>query len=484
MCRTSAVRPGRVYALRYWVARPIKVPMHTPTLEDQRQIAATFQRPAERMSRREVTAEAVLGSGFVAAVIGLWLASPPHHLAVAPALLCMALLALAARVRFDTPLGFTAPTQLAFIPLLFEVPLALVPLASVLAIAAAPLFEVARGRLQPSRVFTSAGNCWWTIGPVAVFVIAGTQPRQADAGLLVVALGAQFALDFLISSLRFRYTEGASLRSQVREAWVWGVDAALSGVGLVVARQMHSAPADALALAPLLGLFTVFSRERRQRLETILELGNAYRGTALVLGDVVEADDGYTGQHCKSVVTLALDVGEGLGLTAEQIRDLEFGALLHDVGKIAIPKEIINKPGKLTPEEWTVIKAHTVEGQRMLERVGGFMRQVGLIVRSHHERWDGTGYPDGLRGDDIPIASRIISCCDTWNAMRTDRAYRKALSYEVAMEELRRVSGTQLDAHIVEALVELVAAEEAKSLGKTSEFPGADADNEDVSLVK
>ena len=92
-----------------------------------------------------------------------------------------------------------------------------------------------------------------------------------------------------------------------------------------------------------------------------------------------------------------------------------------------------------------MIKTHTVEGQKMLERVGGFMREVGLIVRSHHERWDGGGYPDGLAGERIPLEARIIACCDTWNAMRTDRAYRKALSHEVALAELTANSGTQFD---------------------------------------
>ena len=118
---------------------------------------------------------------------------------------------------------------------------------------------------------------------------------------------------------------------------------------------------------------------------------------------------------------LALDVGRQLGLGDDQHRNLEFGALLHDVGKVAIPNEIINKPGKLDPHEWQVIKTHTVEGQRMLDQVGGFMSDVGRIVRSHHERWDGGGYPDGLAGEAIPIESRIISACDTWNAMTTTR---------------------------------------------------------------
>jgi putative nucleotidyltransferase with HDIG domain len=217
-------------------------------------------------------------------------------------------------------------------------------------------------------------------------------------------------------------------------------------------------------MVPLLGLIAVFAHERGRRLQSMLELSSAYRGTALVLGDVIEADDGYTGEHCKSVVALTIEVAEHLGLSAERRRNLEFAALLHDVGKIAIPKEIINKPGKLDPHEWTIIKTHTLEGQKMLDRVGGFMRQVGAIVRSHHERWDGDGYPDGLAGENIPLEARIIACCDTWNAMRTDRPYRTALAYDVAMAELLSASGTQLDPSIVEALLHVVAPE-APALG-------------------
>jgi HD-GYP domain-containing protein (c-di-GMP phosphodiesterase class II) len=106
-----------------------------------------------------------------------------------------------------------------------------------------------------------------------------------------------------------------------------------------------------------------------------------------------------------------------------------------------------------------VIKTHTVEGQKMLDRVGGFMRDVGLIVRSHHERWDGSGYPDGLAGEEIPLEARIIACCDARNAMRTDRAYRKALSYEVAMAELMGNVGSQFDPGIAKVLVVIVAPE-------------------------
>ena len=164
-----------------------------------------------------------------------------------------------------------------------------------------------------------------------------------------------------------------------------------------------------LLIVPIFGMLRHYSSERRQRLNQLAELGDAYQGTALLLGDVVEADDAYTGEHCKSVVRLALEVAEDMGLDAERKRRVEFGALLHDVGKIAVPKEIINKPGPLDDEEWTIIKTHTLVGQAMLEKIGGFMREVGHIVRASHERWDGAGYPDGLVGERIPLEARIVS---------------------------------------------------------------------------
>ena len=317
-----------------------------------------------------------------------------------------------------------------------------------------------RGGVRPSRLIIQATNAWFAIGPVAVFAIAHVEPRHAGPALLLVALAAQFVVDWTVSSVMFARMREASLSSLFGSSWVYGIDAALSGVGLVVAKEIRATALAPLALVPLLGLLAVFAHERRRRLESMLELSSAYRGTALVLGDVIEADDGYTAEHCKSVVTLTVEVAEKLGLGPEARRNLEFAALLHDVGKIAIPKEIVNKPGKLDPHEWTVIKTHTLEGQKMLDRVGGFMREVGKIVRSHHERWDGAGYPDGLAGEQIPLEARIITCCDTWNAMRTDRPYRSALAHDVAVAELVANAGTQLDPKIVAAVLEIVALRE------------------------
>jgi putative nucleotidyltransferase with HDIG domain len=430
-----------------------------PSLEDQQLLEETLRRPASGMRRQEIFAGVLSAALFAAAVAALWAIQDSDAFAIIPAVVCLLVLAASMRVRFDTPLGFTVPTQLAFVPLVFALPPAIVPIAVVAAFAVAMTPEIVTGRLRPSRLLNIAGNSWFAVGPTSVMVIAHTRPGDAGPWLLLAALGAQFLFDTGAGAIRLAVTREASLSSLLQSSWVYAIDAALAGPGLLAAESLHQTPVAALAMVPLLGLMALFAQERRRRVESTLELSSAYRGTALVLGDVIEADDGYTGEHCKSVVGLCLELAEHLDLSPERLRNLEFAALLHDVGKIAIPKEIINKPGKLDPREWSIVKTHTLEGQKMLERVGGFMREVGLIVRSHHERWDGGGYPDGLAGEQIPLEARIISCCDTWNAMRTDRSYRKALSYDVAHAELTKNAGKQFDPALVDALLQVVASE-------------------------
>jgi HD-GYP domain-containing protein (c-di-GMP phosphodiesterase class II) len=151
--------------------------------------------------------------------------------------------------------------------------------------------------------------------------------------------------------------------------------------------------------------------------------------------------------------------------------------MLHDIGKISIPKEILNKPTALSESEFEVIKNHTIEGQFILDRVGGLLGRVGEIVRSCHERWDGGGYPDGLVGEQIPLAARIVFACDAFNAMTTDRPYRSAMPVEDGLAELRENAGTQFDPAVVEALVDVVeqgrprvaAADHVRALLMTSQ---------------
>jgi HD-GYP domain-containing protein (c-di-GMP phosphodiesterase class II) len=208
---------------------------------------------------------------------------------------------------------------------------------------------------------------------------------------------------------------------------------------------------------PLLLLARFFAKEREDRLTQALELSAAYRGTAFLLGDVVEADDAYTGEHSRDVVELTASVAERLDLDDRSRQLAELTALLHDVGKIKIPNEIINKEGPLTSEERAVVNTHTIEGERLLSQVGGLLTEVGHVVRSCHERYDGSGYPDGLAGPEIPIVARIVCCCDAFNAMITTRPYRAAMSVAEARAELLANRGTQFDPDVVDAVLALTS---------------------------
>jgi diguanylate cyclase (GGDEF)-like protein len=177
---------------------------------------------------------------------------------------------------------------------------------------------------------------------------------------------------------------------------------------------------------------------------------------------VLETSNGYTAAHSRDVVSMAVEVAGELGLDAEDQQEVEFTALLHDIGKLAMPPGLVDKPGRLDPEEWALMRMHTIEGERLLVQVGGVLSRVGRSVRSSHERWDGAGYPDGLSGEQIPLAARVVACCDALDAMTSDRSYRSAMSIELAVAELRAGAGTQFDPHIAEHLA-AVAERRAES---------------------
>ena len=304
------------------------------------------------------------------------------------------------------------------------------------------------------------------LAPAAVLVVLPPVGSWLDAPVIAVALAAYIAADLVISLVFERLAYGKPLALPSRgEAWVYVIDLLLAPVGIAMALAANGRSwAVAIVFLPLALLMRVFANERRARIDQALELSNAYRGTAMLLGDMVESDDAYTGSHSRDVVDLALEVGARMRLDRDALRVLEFGALLHDVGKIAVPKDIINKPGRLTADEWEIMKRHTVEGQRMLENVGGVLARVGVIVRASHEHFDGTGYPDGLAADAIPIEARICSACDAYSAMTTNRAYRPAMSIDAALAELRRCSGTQFDPAVVVTLVQVIDVDQAPSV--------------------
>jgi len=421
-------------------------------------LRVSLGRRAQRLVSTERRAELAVGGGFVLAAAALALLAPHiGHVGLALAVAYVVCAAAATQVRFDIGGGITVPIQVVFVPMLLAMPAALTPLLLMTAWALGMLPAVLTGRLAPSRLLTAPGNSWFALGPALVLVLAGDHHPIGRPDVLALALAAQFAGDFLSNLLRERMRGGPTAGELAREvSRIYLMDLALSPVGLAVAFATIQHRWAVLSVLPLFGVMSVFSREREARMEQLIELNDAYRGTALVLGDVVEADDAYTGEHCRGVVRLSLAVARALKLDAERCRNVEFGALLHDVGKIAIPNEIINKPGKLDEHEWAIVKMHTIEGQRMLETVGGVMRSVGRIVRSSHEHWDGAGYPDGLRGEAIPLESRIVSACDAFDAMTTTRSYRKGMSIDVAVAELMANSGTQFDPAVVAAVLEVL----------------------------
>lgn len=368
------------------------------------------------------------------------------------------LYAVVGRVSFEIGSTESVATQLVLVPMLLLLPLGIVPLVVPVAHLLSRLPDYARGRKPLDRVLYDVADSWLTIPPVLVLAAgAPGPPALTSSGVYLAAFAAQVIGDFVPVMARERLVNGLCLRDGLRMAfWVYRIDAILSPVGLMIAIAAKESPWAVTAAVPLVGLLHLFARERHERHTAALELNRAYRGTVMLLSDVVEADDHYTADHCRSVVSLVSAVADELDIDPESRQELEFAALLHDVGKIVIPNEILNKPGALTDEEYELMKTHTIEGQVLLDRVGGLLGRVGRIVRSCHERWDGGGYPDGLAGYDIPLEARIVFACDAYNAMTTDRPYRAAMSQETALEELWANAGTQFDPRVVAALARVV----------------------------
>lgn len=191
--------------------------------------------------------------------------------------------------------------------------------------------------------------------------------------------------------------------------------------------------------------------DRRSRLAAEEQREATLKGALSALADAVEAKDAYTGGHIERVARYSLAIADALQVDAAERRTLEYAALLHDVGKLSVADAILLKPGPLTPAERVTMEGHAARGQQILARVPA-LSDVGLLVRHHHEKWDGSGYPDGLAGHAIPIGARIIAVADAYDAMTTNRPYRAARSRQEALAELERTSGSQFDPQVVAAL--------------------------------
>lgn len=425
----------------------------------ERMVGEARVRRARRMPKREAVVRGLSAAAFFVVLVLVAVALPSER--EADTLLIFGLIAgyaLVSRVRFEFGDGYVVPEQLLFVPMLVLVPLPLVPAMVAAGAVLAVIPDFLRGTWHWDRTITTLGDCWFAIGPVLVLAaLAPEQGTLAAAEVYALAYLAQLTCDLAWALLRDRLVDRLPLREVLSYfAGCARVDSVLSPIAFLVSVAAASAPIALVALGPLVWLLEVFSRDRRERYAAALELNRAYRGTVMLLSDVLEFEDQYTAEHSRSVVDLADAVADELGVDRDSRQELEFAALLHDVGKIAIPKELLKKSAGLTTDEFEIIKSHTVEGQVILDRIGGLLARVGEIVRSCHERWDGRGYPDGLAGEDIPLPSRIVFACDAYNAMTTDRPYRRALDRDAALAELRANAGVQFDPRVVEALVHVV----------------------------
>ncbi len=276
-----------------------------------------------------------------------------------------------------------------------------------------------------------------------VVMISGMQTVESAIGAL--RLGA---FDYLMKPFDLRQVEAVVKR-------------ALEHHDLIVAKQRYENHLEELV------------EQRTGELDrTLNSLEDAYRSTLKALTAALETRDSETHGHSERVVSYSLRLGRECGLKSETMKALEFGSLLHDIGKIGVPDSILRKPGKLTDEEWVRMKEHPFHGQQILQGIE-FLEGAARVVAQHHERWDGSGYPLGLREEEIDICARIFSVADAFDAITSDRVYRRGKSYQEAAKELDDWAGRQFDPKVVEAF-HRVPQEDWDELHRQSLLPKQD----------
>ena len=276
-----------------------------------------------------------------------------------------------------------------------------------------------------------------------VVMISGMQTVESAIGAL--RLGA---FDYLMKPFDLRQVEAVVKR-------------ALEHHDLVVAKRRYENHLEELV------------EQRTVELDKALNsLEGAYRSTLKALTAALETRDSETHGHSERVVTYSLRLGREYGLTSAEMKALEFGSLLHDIGKIGVPDSILRKPGKLTEEEWVRMREHPLHGQQILRGIQ-FLEGAARVVAQHHEKWDGTGYPFGMRYEEIDICARIFSVADAFDAITSDRVYRRGKPYQAAAQELDDWAGRQFDPKVVEAF-HRVPKEDWEELHRQSLLPKPD----------
>jgi len=293
---------------------------------------------------------------------------------------------------------------------------------------------------------------------------AGYCVTQADTTDEVIDLLSRQAFDIIVAEVASSGVDGFEV---LRQAQVLGLEAPVvltsEGADIGLARKALHLGADDFVQKPTEGeaMAVIVERnltrqamERRQALRHRTQLEDTYETILDALLCALDFRSSYTEEHTESVTACSLELARRVGIGDAEMYDLERGALLHDIGKIGVPDDVLHKPGKLTPDEWLEMRKHPVIGYRMCSRIS-FLKRAAEIVLRHHEHWDGGGYPDGLSGEDIPRGARILAVVDAFHAMTSDRPYRPAMAPAAAARELQRCSGSQFDPDIVAAFLEV-----------------------------
>ncbi|MGD0134354.1 MAG: diguanylate cyclase [Bryobacteraceae bacterium] len=403
-----------------------------------------------------VSAIVVIGLAITVAELTLW---ESHDLVRFACYLALAI--LASRLKVSLP-GISGALSVLFIFILF----AIVELSQPEALAigcAAILMQCLWNYRQPPRwhqvLFNVASMALTVVTAGAVYHSGALIRGQLEPALrMVVTATVFFAMNTFPVAGAIALTEHRSLRRVWRECYIWSFPYYLLGALIVAAASAvnrHFGWQTALLAVPVVYLiyrsYYLYLGRMEDEKKHAEEMAALHLRTIEALALAIEAKDHTTHDHLQRVQVYAVEVGKELCLDESQLEALRAAALLHDIGKLAVPEHIISKPGKLTREEFEKMKIHPVVGAEILERVR-FPHPVTPIVRSHHERWDGTGYPDGLRGSSIPIGARILAAVDCLDALASHRQYRRALPLDEAMSKVAAESGKAFDPEVVEVL--------------------------------
>lgn len=358
--------------------------------------------------------------------------------------------------------GVKGSTSLAFILIMLAMTELNPPETLFLAVAsaAAQLLWHGKGRVKPIHLFFNLGCIALSAGTGLLLYHRPwfTNLREGELFRLTLAGIGYFIVNNVLLGTVIALTEGQTLQSVVSHLYDWLFFYYV--VGVSVAEIVHRASerlgwSFTLALLPPLYLIyrsvrLYFGKMEQEKLhaESVAAL---HLRTIEALATAIEAKDECTGDHLRRVQVYSLELAKHLGLSSDEVNALQAASILHDIGKLAVPDYIISKPGKLTPEEFEKMKVHTVVGAEILEQVA-FPYPVAPIVRSHHEKWDGSGYPDGLKAEDIPIGARILSAVDCLDALASDRQYRRALPLDEAMAYVAGLAAKSFDPQVVDIL--------------------------------